>query len=98
MCQNNTKCSSKMLLFLMPALAQQDCANRWVPLKRLHLPKSPAGGGGAGKGMLPIQKTGLLVLLETSCLSSQGLCIWLSSELRKKHFLMLLMMPKATLR
>lgn len=35
----------------------------------------------------------LLFLLETSCLLNQGLCVWLSSELRKKHFLMLLMMP-----
>lgn len=28
---------------------------------------------------------------------SQGVCTWLSSELRKRHFLMLLMMLKATL-
>lgn len=39
--------------------------------------------------------TKLLGLLETSCLPS--LCISLSSELRKRHSLMLLMLPEATL-
>ena len=38
------------MLFLMRA--QRDCASRWVPLKRLCLPKSPAGGVGAGKWMV----------------------------------------------
>lgn len=36
--------------------AQQDCANRWVLLKTLHLPKLPAGGVGEGKRMLLIKK------------------------------------------
>lgn len=94
-CQINTKCSCRLMLFLMRA--QWDCASRRVPLKRLYLPKSPTGRVGAGKWMLPIREAQDCWSCQR-CLASPETGTLNLAELRtQRHFLMLLMMPKAML-